>query len=102
MAPGPDRSHSRRDTALFLLCVALSVGALFAPPEWGDRLALGIRQTILVPFLWLQQRAEESKTSRATFDRLRSERDSAAYTAQFLPSLRAENDRPRRLNACQN
>ena len=96
MAPGSDRSLSRWDTALFLLCVALSLGMLLRP-ELGDRVASVIRVSVMRPFLWMQQRAEESRTSRGSFDRLRAERDSAVYAAQFLPSLRAENQRLRRL-----
>ena len=92
-----DRSLSRRDTGLFLLCIGLSVGALFAPQHWSATIASGIRQTVLVPFLWLQQRAEETKSSRATITRLSNQRDSAAYEAQFLPALRDENQRLRQL-----
>ncbi len=96
MAPGSDRSLSRRDTVLFLACVALSL-AMLVRPEWGTVATNLIRQSVLRPFLWLQQRAEESRTSRGSFDRLRAERDSAAYAAQFLPSLRSENQRLRDL-----
>ncbi|HET7041570.1 MAG TPA: rod shape-determining protein MreC, partial [Gemmatimonadales bacterium] len=56
-----------------------------------------VRETVLVPFLWLQARAEESNTSRARFARVEAERDSAAWDAQALPALRAENDRLRAL-----
>jgi rod shape-determining protein MreC len=96
MAPGSDRSLSRRDNALFLICVALSV-VMLVRPDWGNTVTSAVRLSVLRPFLWLQQRAEESRTSRAAFDRLRAERDSAAYAAQFLPSLRAENQRLRSL-----
>lgn len=96
MAPGSDRSLSRRDNALFVLCVALSV-VMLVRPDWGNRVTGMVRQSVLRPFLWMQQRAEESRTSRAVFDRLRAERDSAAYAAQFLPSLRSENQRLRDL-----
>jgi rod shape-determining protein MreC len=96
MAPGSDRSLSRRDNALFLACVALSV-VMLVRPDWGNTVTSMVRLSVLRPFLWMQQRAEESRTSRAAFDRLRVERDSAAYAAQFLPSLRAENQRLRSL-----
>jgi rod shape-determining protein MreC len=96
MPPGLDRSLSRRDNALFIVCVALSV-VMLVRPDWGDAVTGAVRQSVLRPFLWMQQRAEESRTSRAVFDRLRAERDSAAHAAQFLPSLRAENQRLRRL-----
>jgi rod shape-determining protein MreC len=94
MAPGSDRSLSRRDTVLFVACVLLSTGMLFRP-DIGQKVTSGIRNTVLTPFLWLQARAEESRTSRRDFNRIRAERDSAAYAAQFLPSLRAENQRLR-------
>jgi rod shape-determining protein MreC len=96
MAPGSDRSLSRRDSALFLLCVALSIVMLLRP-EVGNWVTGVIRVSVMRPFLWMQQRAEESRTSRGSFDRLRAERDSAVYAAQFLPSLRAENQRLRSL-----
>lgn len=96
MAPGSDRSLSRRDNALFVLCVALSV-VMLVRPDWGNMVTGAVRQSVLRPFLWMQQRAEESRTSRAVFDRLRAERDSAVNAAQFLPSLRSENQRLRDL-----
>jgi rod shape-determining protein MreC len=96
MAPGSDRSLSRRDNALFVVCLVLSV-VMLARPDWGIAVSVVVRQSVLRPFLWLQQRAEESRTSRAAFNRLRAERDSATHAAQFLPSLRAENERLRSL-----
>jgi len=96
MPPGSDRSLSRRDNALFIVCVGLAV-LMLVRPDWGQTTAGLVRRSVLLPFLWMQQRAEASRTSRAAFDRLRAERDSAAYAAQFLPSLRAENQRLRAL-----
>lgn len=96
MAPGSDRSLSRRDNALFLLCVVLSL-IMLARPDVGARVTMFIRVSVLRPFLWMQERAEASRTSRASFDRLRAERDSAIYAALFLPSLRSENQRLRAL-----
>ncbi|HXG45694.1 MAG TPA: rod shape-determining protein MreC [Gemmatimonadales bacterium] len=96
MPPGTVRSLTRRDTVLFSLCVALSVVLLFTP-EAGRSVAAAARSTVLKPLLWLQAWAEASRTSRARFDKLRAERDSAAYAAQFVPSLRAENLRLRSL-----
>ena len=97
MAPGTDRSLSRRDTLLLLVCVGLSFGALSAPPALGEAIAGTVRSTVLVPFLWLQQRAEESRTSRTVLEQLRNERDSASFTAQSVPALEAENQRLRGL-----
>ncbi len=96
MVFGSGRSFSRRDNALFLVCVVLSI-AMLIKPEIGSHVTGLIRQSVLRPFLWMQLRAEQSRTSRSTFERLRAERDSAAYAAQFLPSLRSENQRLRDL-----
>lgn len=94
---GPERYTSGRDTLLFVVCVAVSICYLLGPTRWGDASARVVRETVLVPFLWLQSRAEEANTSRARFAQVESERDSAAWAAQALPSLRAENDRLRTL-----
>ena len=96
MAIGSDRSLSRRDSALFFLCIVLSV-LMLVRPEFGNRVTSYIRLSVLRPFLWMQERSEQSRTSRGTFDRLRAERDSAAHAAQFLSSLRSENQRLRSL-----
>jgi rod shape-determining protein MreC len=82
---------------LFLLCLGLSFFGLFSPAPWGHGVADTLRQTVLSPLVWLQTRAEEGRTSRVRFRQVTSQRDSAAYLAQFLPSLRAENERLRQL-----
>lgn len=96
MPPQSDRALLRRDNVLFGLCVGLSA-LMLVRPDVGARVSGAIRGTVLRPFLWIQTRSEAGRTSRAAFDRLRAERDSAAYAAQFLPSLRAENQRLRAL-----
>jgi rod shape-determining protein MreC len=92
-----DRRYSRRDTLLFILCLGLSIVSLFSPASWSYGIADTLRQTALAPVVWLQARAEEGRTSRVRFRTVTAERDSAAYLAQFLPSLRAENERLRQL-----
>ena len=94
---GPDRHTGGRDTLLFLLSVGVAITFLLGPPRWGTATAAGIRGTALVPFLWLQARAEEAKTSRSRFQEVEAQRDSAAWAAQGLAGLRAENDRLRAL-----
>ncbi len=93
----PDRAFARRDTALFALCVALSVGALFAPQAWQFAVASAVRSTALAPLIALQRRAEASRTSRARFEALTAQRDSAAAAAQSLPVLLDENAQLRAL-----
>lgn len=92
-----DRRYTRRDTVLFILCLGLSIVSLFSPVSWGYGVADTLRRTVLAPLVWLQTRAEEGRTSRVRFRTVIAQRDSAAYLAQFLPSLRAENERLRQL-----
>jgi rod shape-determining protein MreC len=97
MFPASDRGFSRRDTALFVGCMVLAMAALFAPERITGSLANGLRQTVLAPVVWLQGEAELGRSSRARLRTLLAERDSAAYAAQVLPSLTAENERLRAL-----
>jgi rod shape-determining protein MreC len=97
MASISDRRYTRRDTVLFILCLGLSIVGLFSPVSWSYGIADALRRTALAPLVWLQARAEEGRTSRVRFRAVTAERDSAAYLAQFLPSLRAENERLRQL-----
>lgn len=97
MASVSDRRYSRRDTVLLLLCLGLSLLSLFAPGDRGQEIADTLRETVLAPLIWLQTHAEEGRTSRVRFRQVTAERDSSAYLAQFLPSLRAENERLRQL-----
>jgi rod shape-determining protein MreC len=99
MTSASEHSYSRRDTALFTACVALSLLALVSPRHWGFGIADRLRETVLLPLVWLQARAEEGRTSRERFRVVTAQRDSAAYLAQGLPSLLAENERLRQLLA---
>jgi rod shape-determining protein MreC len=97
MFPASDRGFTRRDTALFAGCMLLAVTALFTPERITLGIATGLRQTVLAPLVWLQEQAEAGRGSRARLKSLLAERDSAAYAAQVLPSLTAENERLRTL-----
>src|SRR5229473_2652603 len=94
MALGADRYASRGDTFAFLGCVLLSVAAMSLPERIRDPLARGLRQTVLAPFLALQQQTELLSASLARYDAVVAQRDSAAT---FLPELRGENTRLRSL-----
>ena len=96
---GPDRYTGGRDTALFLLAVAIATTFLLGPPRWGESVASTVRGTVLVPFLWLQAQAEEGRDLRARFVAVEAQRDSAAWDAQAIPTLRAENERLRALRS---
>jgi rod shape-determining protein MreC len=97
MALGADRYASRGDTFAFLGCVVLSVVAMSLPQRIRDPLARGLRETVLAPFLALQQQTEFLSASLARYDAVVAQRDSAALAATFLPELRGENARLRGL-----
>ncbi|HYC33395.1 MAG TPA: rod shape-determining protein MreC [Gemmatimonadales bacterium] len=97
MSSASERSYSRRDTVLFAVCLALSLVALLSPQSWGLGVSNGLRNTILAPLAWLQARAEEGRTSRERLRAITVQRDSAAYLAQGIPGLMAENERLRKL-----
>src|SRR5437870_12076936 len=97
MALGADRYASRADTLVFLGCVLLSVAAMSLPERIRDPLARTLRQTVLAPFLALQQQIERLSASLARYDAVVAQRDSAALVATFLPELRGENVRLRSL-----
>jgi rod shape-determining protein MreC len=97
MASASERSYTRRDTVIFLTCLGLSLVGLFSPSAWGEGISDSLRGTVLAPLVWLQARAEEGRTSRARLKAITVQRDSAAYLAQGIPSLVAENERLRQL-----
>ena len=97
MASASERSYDRRDTVLFVVCLVLSLVGLLSPAAWGQGIADGLRDSILRPLVWLQARSEEGRTSRERLRTITVERDSAAYVAQSLPALLAENERLRKL-----
>ena len=97
MASASDRSYTRRDTVMFLACLGLSLVGLFSPSKWGEGISDSLRDTVLAPLVWLQARAEEGRTSRARLKAITVQRDSAAFLAQGIPSLVAENERLRQL-----
>ena len=97
MIEQPDRSRSRSDTVLFVLCLIVATGLLFAPAARTAQVASVIRSTVLLPLLWMQELAEEGKASRSRLATIRAQRDSIARLAQSVPALRDENDQLRQL-----
>lgn len=91
------RSASRRDTVLVLGCVALALGTLLLPQSWTQSVAIALRETAAVPFVWLQRRAEEGRTSGARLQAVMAQRDSAAMALQEAGEVEAENRRLRGL-----
>src|SRR5439155_17633403 len=62
-----------------------------------DPVARGLRQTVLAPFLTLQQKTELLSASLLRYETVVAQRDSAALAATFLPERRGENTRLRGL-----
>ena len=93
-----DRS-THRDTISFVVCVVLSSAALFFPLAWADSFTSIVRGTVLKPAIWLQQAAEQGRTSRSRFLTVMAERDSAALAARSLNALLSENSQLRNLVA---
>ncbi len=92
-----ERTGSQRDNWLFAACMVLSVLALFAPPSWGAAVASSLRQTALIPFVWLEARGAEGRTSRARIQAATQQRDSLAELVRQYAPLATENDRLRTL-----
>lgn len=97
MSRAADRSPLRGDAALFASCLAIALAALLSPHAWTDAVAGWIRQTALRPVVWVQQRAEEGRTSRARLLQAMAERDSTAVRVRDLSGLSAQNEELRRL-----
>jgi rod shape-determining protein MreC len=91
MARVTERWESRRDTWTFAGCMLLSAMALLMPASWGMTVAAALRTTALAPFVWLQERAAEGRTSRTRFRAVASERDSLAELSRTLSGLVDEN-----------
>src|ERR1043166_1078580 len=67
MALGADRYASRADTLVFVGCVLLSGAAMSLPGRLRDPLAQALRQTVLAPFLSLQQQIQRLSASLARY-----------------------------------
>jgi rod shape-determining protein MreC len=91
VALGADRSGTRADTATFLVCLLLSLTALALPEGVRAPLAGGLRRTVLLPFLTVENRTVRSAAYRRSMDVLRAQRDSLALRSALLPQLEAEN-----------
>lgn len=93
----PSRRVSRRDHLLLIGSLLVAGAAMTAPSETTLAASAAIRESVLLPVVWMQSRAAEGRTSRARLEALRGERDSAAIALQGLPALEAENARLRAL-----
>ena len=86
---------SRRDTVTFVLCILLAVAARLAPLSYAETIASGLRNTILFPFLLLQDEMQQLQVRRAQFEEIVARADSAAANAGRVQGLEQENARLR-------
>jgi rod shape-determining protein MreC len=87
----------RRDTLAFIGCIVLAIAARLAPADVQARVASGIRSTVALPFLALEQQAVLLKASRLQLSRVTAERDAALVEALRARELEDENAELRRL-----
>ena len=86
---------SRRDTVAFITCLLLAIVARAAPESVTEPIATGMRETVLVPFISLQNRTALIRLRRVEFATLLAERDSALALADRSRPLADENQRLR-------
>lgn len=89
------RSNNRLDGTVLAMCAVLSLLALVLPGQVREPIAGGLRRSILAPLLLLQQRAEDSRRALTMHDAVVAKRDSSAWRAMGVESLRTENERLR-------
>ena len=97
MSIGAERYGSRADTAVFVVCLVLSLVVLALPEALRVPLASALRRTVLLPVVAAERQAALSREERQDVLALRAERDSLALAAALLPALRDENAQLRAL-----
>ncbi len=97
MAIGTERYGSRTDTAVFLVCLVLSLVTLALPEALRRPIAGALRSTVLAPVLAVEREAVAAREQRQSTLVLRAERDSLALAAMRVPELKAENAQLRSL-----
>ena len=91
MTLGAERYGSRADTAVFVVCLVLSLIILALPEALRVPIASALRRSVLLPVVTVERQAASSREQRQDVLALRAQRDSLALAADLLPDLRAEN-----------
>jgi len=92
-----ERFASRWDTLAFVVCVGLALVARALPDGVQEATAAGVRRTLLLPFLLVEQQTARLRAAYAEADAFLAERDSAALRAIGVDGLAEENRRLRQL-----
>ena len=82
---------------MLVACVGLSLFALVLPTNLRDAFAATMRRTVVAPLVSLQKSAELSRSAFLAHDSATVVRDSVVLQAMNAESVRAENERLRKL-----
>ena len=97
MARGSSRSDRRFDAGLTVGCLLVAMGLMLFPQGTRMRMAQGVRDSVLVPFLALEARAVAARTAIEGRDRVLAVRGRAVVDSLSAAQLRDENGQLRRL-----
>ena len=97
MQIAPERFASRRDTLAFVICVVLSLAARVSPAEVQSAVASAITDTVLAPFLAIQEQVELAMSAGARVAEASAAHDSVSVLADQTFALIEENARLREL-----
>ncbi len=86
---------SRRDTITFVICLILAVTARLTPVIYAEAIASAIRDTVLSPFLRLQDEIQQLRVWRVRFEEISARADSVSAIAGRVQGLMQENVRLR-------
>ncbi len=86
---------SRRDTLTFVICLIFAVTARLTPATYAEAIASTIRETVLSPFLSLQDEIQQLRVWRVRFEEISARADSVSAIAGNVQGLMQENARLR-------
>jgi len=91
------QSGTRGDGIVLAVCCALSLFALVLPGNLREAAAASMRRSLVAPLVGLQKRAELSRSAFLAHDSAMVIQDSISLKAMSAETLKAENDRLRKL-----
>jgi rod shape-determining protein MreC len=96
-----ERYASRWDTLAFVACVSLALVARALPERAQEVVAAGVRRTVLVPFLFVEEQTGRLRAAYTQVETFLAERDSVTLLAVDAQRLAEENARLRALLGLQ-
>lgn len=86
---------SRRDTITFVICLMLAVTARLTPVKYAEAVTSAIRDTVLFPFLRLQDKVQQQRVWSVRFEEISARADSVSAIEGKVQGLMQENARLR-------